>query len=123
MVGQDLGSFLVQPVRIGKSGIGVNRHRECGDRCESSQVVGHEARTGGTVHSDEERLEVFDAGVKGIDRLAGQHRTHRFDGAGDRHRSGESDVIRCGCDSELSGFQVESVLHCFQQQYITSASQ
>ena len=123
MVGQDFGSFLVQTVRIGKSGIGVNRHRECGDPCESSQVVGHEARTRGTVHSDEEWLEVFNAGVKGIDRLPGQHRTHRLDGAGDRHRSGEPDVVRCGCDSELSSFQIESVLDCFQQQYITSASQ
>ena len=44
-------------------------------------MIGHESWAGGAIHSDEDRLEVFDAGIKGLDGLSCEHRPHRFDGA------------------------------------------
>ena len=68
-----------------------------------------------------QQVAMTDGGVERVGRLAGEHRSHRFDGAGNHHRDLEAEFLLQAFDAEQRGLDVAGVVAGFEKQDVRAA--
>ena len=104
-------SFFIRQTRVG-----IARDIRPAELAQGTNVIGHELRTGGAVHTKRQGLGMAQGGPHGFDRLASEHGAHRLDGDRDDHRNLSADFARQPLNGEKRGFDVARVLAGFNEQ-------
>ena len=106
---------------VGQTRVGHAGDVEAADLRKRAQMVGHEVRAGRAVQSHPDEPAIGERGIKGLDILPRQQRTHRLDRARDRDRNLNTGPRDRALDSDQPGLAVERVLHGLQQQQVDAA--
>ena len=116
-----LRRFVILAVLVWHSGVGDTGHREAGNGCEGTDVVGHKCGAGGAVDADPQQVAVSQRHVEGLHVLAGQQGSHGLDGALHGYRNLAFQLSEGAVYAFQSRLDVQGVLPCFQQQHIHAA--
>ncbi len=118
---QALGGLRVAAVRVRETRVGVAGDRGPGHLVHGAEVVGHQVGTGRAVEPDREQRRVLEGGHERIRGLAGEHRAHRLDRAGDHHRPSRAELGEHPLDGDQRRLGVAGVLAGLDQQQVGAA--
>ena len=113
--GERLGRLFILAVFVWQPGIRITGHERTRHLVDGPDVVGHELRSGGAVQPDGEQVGGRNRRIESVGRLAGQHRPHRFDGAGDHRRDAHAILFGESFDGQQRRLDVACVLAGFDK--------